>query len=279
MLFVLLLFCYFDKLKFIIMIFKTPYYFSCKEYSYSLIVLCLIMLSSCQKDIQSKLSQPTANCAPGTIVTDIDGNTYNVVNIGSQCWMKENLKTTRYRNGDTIPNVIADSIWKATTSGAYCVYDNDTLNGSIYGNIYNSYAIADPRLVCPIDWHLPSKSEWSLLCKYLAVNADTAVNCFPAIGVGGYLKTTGTLQAGTGLWNQPNLGAINSVGFSALPGGLRMPTLHFQFINEICSFWSSSIDTSSQMQIIISLFNYDEKLEICRIQSYDYGMSVRCIKD
>ncbi len=261
------------------MIFKTPYPFSCKEYSYSLVVLCFIMLSSCQKDIQSKLSQPATNCAPGTIVTDIDGNSYNVVNIGSQCWMKENLKTTRYRNGDTIPNVMSDSIWKATTSGAYCVYDNDTLNGSIYGNIYNSYAIADPRLVCPIDWHLPTKSEWSILSKFLDVNVDTAVSCGQSIGVGGYLKSTGTLQTGNGLWEQPNLGAVNSVGFSALPGGIRVPSLQFELINRTCWFWTSSIDTSSLTNIFIALHNYDENLEICRIQSFDYGMSVRCIKD
>lgn len=261
------------------MIFKTPYRFSFKEYSYSLFVLCLIMVGSCQKDIQSKLSQPTTNCAPGTMVTDIDGNSYNVVNIGSQCWMKENLKTTRYRNGDTIPNVMADSIWKATTLGAYCVYDNDTLNGSIYGNIYNSYAIVDPRLVCPVDWHLPSKSEWSLLFKYLDANADTAINCGPSIGVGGYLKSTGTLQAGTGLWEQPNLGAVNSVGFTALPGGIRVPPFHFEYINSTCWFWSSSIHPSSLTNIFIALQHNNDSLEICRIQSYNYGMYVRCIKD
>jgi uncharacterized protein (TIGR02145 family) len=261
------------------MIFKTPYRFSCKEYSYSLFVLCLIMVGSCQKDIQSKLSQPTTNCAPGTIVTDFDGNSYNVVNIGSQCWMKENLKTTHYRNGDTIPNVMADSIWKATTSGAYCVYDNDTLNGSIYGNIYNSYAIADPRLVCPIDWHLPTKSEWSILGKFLDPNVDTTISCGQWVGVGGYLKSTGTLQASNGLWEQPNLGAVNSVGFSALPGGLRYEPFEFGFINEVGMFWTSSNDSATTMQIFISLIHNSENIEICRIQNFDYGMSVRCIKD
>ncbi len=261
------------------MIFKTPYPFSCEEYSYSLVVLCLIMLGSCQKDIQSKLSQPSTNCAPGTIVTDIDGNSYNVVNIGSQCWMKENLKATRYRNGDTIPNVMADSIWNTTTSGAYCVYDNDTLNGSIYGNIYNSIAIADPRLVCPVDWHLPTKSEWSILGKFLDPNVDTTISCGPLMGVGGYLKATGTLQAGNGLWEQPNLGAVNSVGFSALPGGIRVPPIQFALIDSTSWFWTSSIDSSSTMSIFFSLYNFDNDLSICRIQNFDYGMSVRCIKD
>jgi uncharacterized protein (TIGR02145 family) len=257
---------------------KTTYPFLCREYSYSLVVLCLIMLCSCQKDIQSKLSQPSTNCPPGTIVTDIDSNTYNVVNIGSQCWMKENLKTTRYRNGDTIPNVMADSIWYATASGAYCVYDNLPINGSIYGNIYNSYAIADSRLVCPIDWHLPTKSEWSLLFKYLDSNADTSLFGI-TIGVGGYLKTTGTLQAGTGLWEQPNLGANDSVGFSALPGGIRVPPIHFELINRTCWFWTSSNFPATPLNIFIGIEYSNDSLNLERIQDFDYGMYVRCIKD
>jgi uncharacterized protein (TIGR02145 family) len=137
-------------------------------------------------------------------VTDIDGNTYNTVTIGTQVWMKENLKTVHYNNGDAIPNVTDNNSWGALTSGAYCDNNNLPVNGTKYGHLYNFYAVVDSRNLCPTGWHIPTGDEWALLESTLGEDS-----------VAGKMKST------TSDWRQPNVGATNESGFSALPGGYR----------------------------------------------------------
>ena len=143
------------------------------------------------------------NC--GTVL-DVDGNIYKTVTIGSQCWLRENLKTTKYNDGKII-HLITDSVsWNLDTIGAYCWYNNDELTyKSKYGALYNWHTVNTKKL-CPTGWHVPSDNEWSELFNYLGGDAIA----------GGKLK-----EAGLTHWLSPNKGATNETGFTALPGGWR----------------------------------------------------------
>jgi len=159
----------------------------------------------------------------GTI-TDIDGNVYKTVKIGTQTWMAENLKTTKYRNGDPIPNVTDSASWTALKTGAYCNYKNDTSNASSYGRLYNWYAV-NTGILAPQGWHVPSDEEWSILIDYL----------------GGEKKAGGKMKVvGTSFWAKPNKGANNRSGFTALPGGARAYGGKFSSIGRYGYWWSSS---------------------------------------
>ncbi len=151
-----------------------------------------------------------------TITTDIDGNTYQLVTICNQTWMKSNLNVSHYRNGDVIPQVTDATQWGNLTTGAWCYYNNDSANGAVYGKLYNWYAVNDPRGLAPQGCHIPTDNEWNTLIGCL----DSSYNS-SAIGVqstiaGGSLKETGTLH-----WINPNTGATNTSGFTALGGNYR----------------------------------------------------------
>lgn len=139
---------------------------------------------------------------------DADGNRYPVVKIGSQWWMAENLKTTRYKNGDSILNVTDEKAWRSLKTSAYCNYNNDEKFADTYGKLYNWYAVDDSRKVAPEGWHVPSDEEWTILTSNLGSE----------LVAGGKLKA-----AGNAYWSDPNTAATDSVGFHALPGGLRNP--------------------------------------------------------
>ena len=94
---------------------------------------------------------------------DIDGNIYHTVTIGTQTWMLENLKTTKFRNGESIPNVTDNAAWAGLTSAAWCDYDNSASNGNIFGHLYNWYAATDSRNIAPAGWHVPTLAEWDIL--------------------------------------------------------------------------------------------------------------------
>lgn len=154
--------------------------------------------------------------------TDIDGNIYTTVKIGTQTWMVENLKTTRFRNGDPIPMVSDNSAWSTTESAAYCDYDNMFTNGLLYGHLYNWYAANDSRNIAPAGWHVPSVDEWSELKEYLIVNGYN----FDNSRSGNYIAKS---LASRSMWNSSTLVGSpgknqllnNSTGFNALPGGYR----------------------------------------------------------
>ena len=101
---------------------------------------------------------------------DIDGNIYHTVTIGTQTWMLENLKTTKFRNGESIPNVTDNAAWAGLTSVAWCDYDNSASNGNIFGHLYNWYAATDSRNIAPAGWHVPTLEEWQTLEAYLIAN-------------------------------------------------------------------------------------------------------------
>ena len=193
-------------------------------------------------------------------VTDIDGNVYNIITIGTQVWLVENLKVTHYRNGDSIPNVTDNTQWFSLNSGAYCDYNNDLNHVSTYGRLYNWYAVNDNRCLAPAGWHVPSDAEWNILINYL----------------GGFSVAGGALKE-TILWQSPNTGATNSSGFSALPGGYRDNSSNFYNIGNIASFWSSTAYSTSWAYY--RSLSYDNAVVFHSNCYRIYGLSVRCVRD
>ena len=197
------------------------------------------------------------------VCVDIDGNFYSTVQIGNQLWMSENLKTTRYNNGDEIPTGLTDGEWQNTTSGALAVYDDNESNADIYGRLYNWYAVVDNRGVCPENFHVPTDEEYTQLTIYLG-GSEVA---------GGKMK-----EAGLEHWNNPNTGATNESGFSGLPGGFRNISGSYVYMGSDGYFRSSSEYSNSQAwfhslhygnSVVYRDFN----------MSKQSGLSVRCVGD
>jgi uncharacterized protein (TIGR02145 family) len=203
-----------------------------------------------------------ANNCPST-VTDVEGNVYNTVQIGSQCWMKQNLKTTKYRNGTSITYPGSNNTtWQNNTTGAYAWYNNNIANKNTYGALYNWYAVANTNNLCPTGWHVPTNAQWTVLTTYLGGESVAA----------GKMKETGTSH-----WNSPNTGATNSSGFTALPGGYRDYGGTFYGVGSTGSWWSA---TEYGTYSAWNRYLYYDFSGVYR--SYPNkvdGFSVRCVRD
>ncbi|MBW6492799.1 MAG: fibrobacter succinogenes major paralogous domain-containing protein [Lentimicrobium sp.] len=198
----------------------------------------------------------------GETVTDIDGNVYKTVVIGTQTWMAENLKTTKYRNGDQIPNVTDGTAWGNLSTGAYGNYNNDLNNSTTFGRLYNWYAINDSRNICPVGWHIPTNAEWQILEAFLGgVSA-----------AGGKLK-----EAGITHWSSPNTGANNESGFTGLPGGIRGVFGSYSNKGDYGYFWTAT-ENSSWYAWNRYLYTFGNEVTISS-EDKRSGLSVRCIKD
>jgi uncharacterized protein (TIGR02145 family) len=209
----------------------------------------------------------TWNRCPGTpSVTDIDGNVYNTVQIGNQCWTQSNLKVSKYRNGDNILTGLSDGQWSSTTSGAYAIYNNDPVNDGLYGKLYNWYAVDDSRGLCPTGWHVPSDAEWTTLTTFLG----------GASAAGGAMKSTAT-QPTPGGWLAPNTGATNSSGFTGLPGGSRDSGGGFYSLGNGGGWWSSSDAGSGSAWT--RLLDFNDALAFRYNGTPRGGFSVRCLKN
>lgn len=207
-------------------------------------------------------------------VTDYDGNVYNTVTIGTQTWMKENLKVTHYRNGIQIPTVAGFVDWTNLTTAAMCYYNNDSAaNAPVYGALYNWYAANDANKICPIGWHIPSEVEWNTMEIYLDNTVDTTASGLTGTDIGGKLKETGTTH-----WVIPNTGATNTSGFNALPGGYRYIYAAYTDISKYGYWWTATEnDTADAWDRLLS---FDNSL----IYRYHHtkklsGFSIRCICD
>jgi uncharacterized protein (TIGR02145 family) len=196
-------------------------------------------------------------------LTDIQGNVYKTIGIGSQIWMAENLKTTLLNDTSPIPVVINDSIWAKLQSSACCWYNNDSiLYKNIYGTLYNFYAI-DSGLLCPTGWHVPYDSDWSTLESFLG-GSDIA---------GGKLK-----DYYTPYWRDPNPCLENNYGFYALPGGERLNySGNFFQIGESGFWWTKT--GKNDFYAYSRSMSYSDKLLRTYEISKKRGCSVRCIKD
>lgn len=222
---------------------------------------CLFLLLGCSKDNDDASDSQIQDC--GT-VTDIDGNIYKTVKIGNKCWMAENLRVTRFRNGQAISNITNSVEWgnaDIPETPAYCVYDNNTANGETYGYLYNWYAVNDSRGLAPQGWHIATDAEWEEMIDHLGGSGVAA----------GKMKEVGTLH-----WSDPNTGADNKSGFTALPSGFR-GNGEFSGLGERCNFWTAT--------------QWDSETAFSRTLQYMsagtgkgphgfvLGESVRCVKD
>ncbi len=224
-----------------------------------LIFICILLFAgSCKKSSRIEIT-------PEETVTDIDGNVYQTVKIGSQVWMVGNLKTTRYSNGDPIPEITDDYSWSIQTQGACCDHNNDPEFSAVYGKLYNRFAVTDDRNIAPEGWHVATDTEWSILINYLGGEKVA----------GGKLKEEGTTH-----WPAPNKGATDIAGFTALPGGYRDGFGNF---NTLAGgyWWSSTLYDPSDNQSGAWSRSMGYLSEA--VNRYDavptYGQSVRCVKD
>jgi uncharacterized protein (TIGR02145 family) len=196
----------------------------------------------------------------GEQVTDMDGNVYNSVIIGTQTWMVENLKATKFNNGIKIPLIENDTVWSYLSTPGYCWYNNDSSSNVKYGALYNCYTINTGNLA-PTGWHVATNEDWTILSTYLG-------------GVtiaGGKLKETGTTH-----WGLPNKDASDEVGFKALPGGYRGNNGAFVGLNNYGNWWTSTtVDEQAwfrQMNAYGSDLLYGSRYK-------EEGYSIRCVKD
>jgi len=209
-------------------------------------------------------------------VTDIDGNVYYTVTIGTQEWMIENLKVTHYRNGESVPNVTEDTAWSNLTTGALCDYNNLPDNSTTYGKLYNWYTLNDSRNLAPVGWHIPTDIEWTELTDYLSSHGYGYLgnsNDISKSMASQYGWALSTIKGDIGNDEASN----NSSGFTALPGGYRYYDGTFKYLGSYC-FWWNSTEISTDNAWYRCLCSY---WTIMYRDFYikTFGFSVRCIKD
>lgn len=198
-------------------------------------------------------------------VTDIDGNVYNTIVLGTQEWMTSNLKTLHFSNGDVIPHNLSQSAWSnLNQSSGADYYNNDSLTGSTYGVLYNWAAVSNINNVCPTGWHVPSNYEWTSLINFAGGSATA----------GGPLKERDTVH-----WNYPNFNATNFSGFTALPGGLRHNTGGYQYLNDFGYWWTSTQGTANPGYAYNVKMSYADEVVLQYESNQRGGFSVRCLKN
>jgi uncharacterized protein (TIGR02145 family) len=210
--------------------------------------------------------KPSTIGIPGPNITDAENNTYKTVTIGTQTWMAENLKVTKYNDGTAIPNITDNTQWSQLSTGAWSYYNNDVANNAKYGKLYNWYAVSKisngNKNVCPTGWHVPTDAEWTVLTEYLG-SASVA---------GGKMKEVGTTS-----WNSPNTDATNTSLFTGLPGGFRYNDGSFNSIGNFGYWWSSTEDST-----INAWFRYLGSANGVAGRNdgtKSIGLSVRCLRD
>ncbi len=239
---------------------KNPY--KSRKTIFILMGLLVIFTGGCKSCKKEQAIVSSVISLTPTVVKDADGNTYNTITIGNQEWLVENLKTTRYQNGESILMVTDNVQWNRSSTGAFCNYENDAAYGSTYGHLYNWYAVIDSRNICPKGWHVSTDEDWDILSNFL----------------GGDVISAGKMKESTAAyWDSPNVGATNESGFTALPGGYRSIKGEFNSLGSYTFFWSS---TGYAPETAWCRFFQNANDQIDRIDNYKtFGFSVRCVKD
>ena len=218
---------------------------------------CLLFTMSALIYLTIKCSENTTATIIEDSVTDINGNTYMTIEIGTQHWMSENLKVTRFRNGEPIANVESNNEWSALSEGAYCIYQNDTANIDSYGLLYNWYAVNSPLNIAPKGWHVASDDEWKELEIYLGMNASESE----------YTGFRGTDQGDQ----------LKNGDFKALTVGFRGVDGYFSDAGKYGYWW-----TSTEFCRLNAWYHGLTKESTMVNRNFDAkigGFSVRCLKD
>jgi len=196
-------------------------------------------------------------------MTDIDGNIYKTIKIGNQTWMAENLRVSKYRNGDAIPNILDNEEWAALTTGAFCNYNNtsDLDTVATYGRLYNWYAVADTRGIAPEGWRVPTTADWNDLIDLLG--GDT-------------IASNALKEVGDTHWLDP-YESTNSSGFTAIPSGSRYLEKNSKWIGAYYTLWTAT-EADLNGAAFLYLFYYDSK--VWKGVNYKAnGYAVRLIKE
>lgn len=244
----------------------------------------ILSLFSCKPDKEVVLETIYNSKLTYGTMSDMDGNKYRTITIGTQTWMAENLRVTKYSNGDEIPYITNDFY---LTSGALCTYNNTTNIDTItkYGRLYNWYAVTDNRKITPNGWHVPSYAEWSVLIKYLrtiyGISGDYKTGndnlVYKSLASTLYWKIDLDHNGGVG----DNLSGNNESGFSALPSGFFCGGSGPQFfeIGESCWWWSTTEDDYFHQDAENYGITFNNRVIWNDNRLKIYGYSVRLIKD
>lgn len=206
-------------------------------------------------------------------IADGEGNIYSTIYVGAQRWMAENLRTSRYSNGDPISFAPGAVQWGASGSGSWCYYEGDAGYNVFHGKLYNWYVVQDPRNVCPNGWHVPSDADWKELELVIGIpmpNLNSTGSRGAEANAGGQLKSLI-------MWDNPNIGATDSLGFAALPGGSRFTTGLFDQGGAKGYWWTSS-GSDAVYAWQRSLAN-DNAGVFRFVGAKTVGASVRCLED
>ncbi len=218
-------------------------------------IACLTLFAACKK-----------KSAPDTGIKDADGNIYTEVKIGAQTWLLENLKTTKFRNGEPIPMVTDSAQWNSLATAAFCNYENNVSNGNTEGRLYNWFAVTDSRNICPPGFHIPTSAEMLTLVNFLG----------GAAVAGNKLKNTGIIN-----WGSPNTGSTNESGFTANASGVRV-SIGFYHRLLLGFYWTSTNNpnpTMTNYAYYLHLQNGLAQGDVTPFLEKTGGISVRCIKD
>lgn len=226
-----------------------------------IITSMIIIFSSCDDEPSTSNStngktNPGSNTHYKTMI-DQDSNVYNIASIDTLTWMAENLRTTKFRDGTTIPLETNDTLWPKLTTPGYCWYNNDSSTyAQTYGALYNWYTVETGNL-CPTGWHVPTFKEWNTLVIYLGDNA------------GAYLK-------GTSHWKNPDTGPTNITGFTALPGGYRSEAFYGTGYG---GFWWSTTEEDYSTGVRYWTMSYNSSYLMWSGMGKQMGLSIRCVED
>lgn len=212
-----------------------------------------------------------------TSVSDADGNVYTVLVLGNQIWMQENLKTTKYCNGDPIPMYMSNVQWQALTTGGWSYYDNNSVNESL-GKLYNFYAASDDRNPCPCGWHVPTDAEWTQLENYLIASGMNFDNTTQGNKIGKSMASknlweTSTVFGAVGFNSSSN----NNSQFNGLPAGRRFNTGEFVNLGSTASWW-----TATQQNSTLAWYRWLSKDGLDSKKSSSnktFGYTIRCVMD
>jgi uncharacterized protein (TIGR02145 family) len=237
----------------------------------ALAVITAPLFSQSTCEIDGLYAPPVLSFACGDTQPFYDYD-YATVQIGTQCWFSENLRSERYLNGDLIPGNQDGSDWATTNTGLQCYYDNDTANLAVYGRLYNWYAVESGGL-CPSGWHVPSDDEWKTMEMHLGMSASDANSTgWRSSGlVGNQLKEAGEVH-----WNSPNTGADNLSGFTGMGAGFRVGG-GFSGLRTHGYFWSAS--PSGGYAWVRALHGSYAGVYRGNYDSLRHGFAIRCARD
>lgn len=224
----------------------------------------------------------SADIVFSTGITDIDGNEYRTVTIGSQMWMAENLRASKYNDGTPIPLTDDFDLWKSCVKEEYCFYNNDQGNKNQCGALYNWFVVDQSlnanKNVCPAGWHIAKKGQWNTLLNYLSQNG---------YGFGGNSQAIAKSLASVSGWENcfsdgqvgynPSLN--NSSGFNGFPAGLRSYSGDFSVYGRWAGWWAQPDDYSLGYSPWFIVITYEKDNVTSIGLGTNYGSSVRCIKD